>query len=429
VGENHGDLQITVLRTGSTIAAASVAYSTTAGTATAGADFTAASGTLTFAAGETEKTITVPILTDALAEDDEIFSVALANPTGALLGTNATLQVTIENVVSKLKASYHGLARRATGSGLGGLSIATTAKDRISGKLLLGGAGYKISGSIDAAARFTQTFSVKVGPAKVQRVLALARSHDGSRFTGTFTLEDATVFMLDAPADATRDDAPQKADYNATLESTGLAGILRASVKPTGKILLAVHLPDGTVITSGSALAKDGTTAIFAPLYPRNLGYLGGTATLAGGTIAGPLLWEKPATNRGPHRSGFDDQSLALSGRLYAVQAGHGVLDDFETTIGHGNAYFTGGGLAADAVLPVTVSGRNKIDFPGAAGKTTRLKMNAVTGFITGTFTDAEGKRHAVKAIAIPQPDADNDTARGFFLSDTTSGIVELVAE
>ena len=35
------------------------------GTATAGSDYTAVSGTLTFAAGETEKTVSVPVLDDA----------------------------------------------------------------------------------------------------------------------------------------------------------------------------------------------------------------------------------------------------------------------------------------------------------------------------------------------------------------------------
>ena len=53
---------------------------------TAGSDYTAGSGTLSFAAGETTKTIVVPILEDTLDELDETFTVTLANP-----GTTATI--------------------------------------------------------------------------------------------------------------------------------------------------------------------------------------------------------------------------------------------------------------------------------------------------------------------------------------------------
>jgi hypothetical protein len=62
-----------------------VAYSTGNGTATAGGDYQTASGTLTFAVGETEKTITVQVNGDRLAEPDETFVVNLSNPTNATI--------------------------------------------------------------------------------------------------------------------------------------------------------------------------------------------------------------------------------------------------------------------------------------------------------------------------------------------------------
>ena len=65
-------------------AAFSVGYSTATnpGTATAGSDFTAASGTLGFAAGQTVQHVTVAITDDALAEGPEFFNLTL----GALAG-------------------------------------------------------------------------------------------------------------------------------------------------------------------------------------------------------------------------------------------------------------------------------------------------------------------------------------------------------
>ena len=58
--------------------------STTA--ATSGVDYTAASGALNFAVGETEKTITVALLDDELDEDNETFSVVLSNPSEVTIG-------------------------------------------------------------------------------------------------------------------------------------------------------------------------------------------------------------------------------------------------------------------------------------------------------------------------------------------------------
>ena len=63
----------------------SVDYATADGTAAAGADYTAASGTLTFAPGETAKTVSVALLDDAVDEGKETFTLTLSNPRGAYL--------------------------------------------------------------------------------------------------------------------------------------------------------------------------------------------------------------------------------------------------------------------------------------------------------------------------------------------------------
>ena len=66
--------------------------------ATAGSDYTATSGTLTFAAGETSKTVSVAVLDDSHDEGEETFTLTLSNPTGGNAWLeDATATGTIEN--------------------------------------------------------------------------------------------------------------------------------------------------------------------------------------------------------------------------------------------------------------------------------------------------------------------------------------------
>ena len=77
--EDIGSFPITVTRTGG-IGTLTVQYFTVDGTAKAGEDYVATSGTLTFLEGETTKTFNVTILNNAAMELDESFRVALKNP-------------------------------------------------------------------------------------------------------------------------------------------------------------------------------------------------------------------------------------------------------------------------------------------------------------------------------------------------------------
>ena len=62
-----------------------VHYATADGTATAPADYTATSGTLTFTPGQTTKQVIVPVVGDTLDEADETFTLGLTSPTNATI--------------------------------------------------------------------------------------------------------------------------------------------------------------------------------------------------------------------------------------------------------------------------------------------------------------------------------------------------------
>ena len=73
-----------------------VDYATSNGTATAGEDYVAQSGDLTFAAGETAKTIEIEVLDDVHDEGTETMTLTLLNPSGARIA-DATATGSIEN--------------------------------------------------------------------------------------------------------------------------------------------------------------------------------------------------------------------------------------------------------------------------------------------------------------------------------------------
>ena len=81
-----------------------VDYATADGTATAGSDYTATSGTLlSFAAGETYKSVSVPVLDDAHDEGSETLTLTLSNPSGAYLADGSATG-TINNTDAMPKA-------------------------------------------------------------------------------------------------------------------------------------------------------------------------------------------------------------------------------------------------------------------------------------------------------------------------------------
>lgn len=105
VSENVGVATITATRTGGSDGVVGVSYSTnaggtaTAGTCAGGADYEAASGTLSWPDGNsTAQTFTIPICDDATDEPDETVNLSIQTPTGgATLGTPNTAVLTIQD--------------------------------------------------------------------------------------------------------------------------------------------------------------------------------------------------------------------------------------------------------------------------------------------------------------------------------------------
>jgi hypothetical protein len=96
VGEGDGSATIAVRRSGNTSAPVTVNYLSTDGNANSRTDYTTSSGTIQFAAGETLKTFTVPVIDDLYVEGNEVLTVSLSSPgAGSFLGSPASVSITI----------------------------------------------------------------------------------------------------------------------------------------------------------------------------------------------------------------------------------------------------------------------------------------------------------------------------------------------
>ncbi|WP_168188951.1 retention module-containing protein [Thiomicrorhabdus sediminis] len=122
VNEDAGTATFTVSLSNPSAFPVSVDYATADGSATAGLDYTAQSGTLNFAAGDTTETITVPISEDLIYEGNETFDVNLTNPSNATISDAQGLGTIVDNdalttAVSVDEDDISGASGNAGGTG------------------------------------------------------------------------------------------------------------------------------------------------------------------------------------------------------------------------------------------------------------------------------------------------------------------------
>ena len=110
-GNNGGPVvtvTLTITRTGDLSGSSTVSWATQADTALAGSDYTTASGTVTFSAGQTTKTIVITIAGDKKSEPTEQFKVVLSSPSSGTTIATGTGVVTIFDNDGALLAAAAG---------------------------------------------------------------------------------------------------------------------------------------------------------------------------------------------------------------------------------------------------------------------------------------------------------------------------------
>ena len=95
-GEGDGTAAVTVVLNAVSASPVRVDYRTNNGSATAGSDYSALSGTLTLPPGVTSNSFSLPIINDTTVEADETVQLTLSNPVNGTLGL-ASATLTLED--------------------------------------------------------------------------------------------------------------------------------------------------------------------------------------------------------------------------------------------------------------------------------------------------------------------------------------------
>jgi hypothetical protein len=278
---------ITVVRVGGSAEAVGVTCATSDGTATSSSDYTATSKTLTFAAGETSKTFTVPIGDDLLDEAGETFTVTLSDPTGgAILAAPTSATVTIADndptpTVQFDTAASSGAESRSPAAI--GVVLSAASGQEVSVKYATANGTATISGNDYAAASGTLTFP----PGETRRAIDVPVLDDTS-------VEPNETFSvtLSSPVKAT---LGTRTKHVYTIENDDPAGSVRLGAaaysvdEAGGTVTITVARAGGSSGAVGVSFATSAGTATAADFTPVSGTRSGGVGDTADKTITVPI--------------------------------------------------------------------------------------------------------------------------------------------
>ncbi len=221
--------------------AVTVQYATANGTATAGSDYTAASGTVTFAPGETSRTVAVQVVRDLVAESTETFTLQLSQAVGASLtrsGAIATIQDDDAATVPSPSVSIGNVSLNEGNSG-------TT------------------------TARFTVTLSA----AASSPVTVVYATANGTATAGSdYTAKSGTISFAVGETSKTIDvvlagDTQVEADETFVVRLSAASGATIATAQATGTILNDDQPPPPPTLSIGNATVTEGNSGTTSMVF------------------------------------------------------------------------------------------------------------------------------------------------------------------
>jgi hypothetical protein len=198
-----------------------------------------------------------------------------------------------------------------------------------SGKLLLNGESYSLTGSFDAtgsAGALVSRPDFKGGPVKVEMTL----DRDSGQINGAVSGsgEDKWTSTLFAEAAAT---IQSSGEFELLLVPSANNGVPSGNgylllTNRFGQLTYAGALADGAPVGQTVPLGRLGDVPLFANLYG-NTGLMLGWAGFSNEALQGetPLVWIKPATTAGPFADGFTNLLSMIAARRTKAQSNTNV--------------------------------------------------------------------------------------------------------
>lgn len=447
IGEGGGTHTVTVNRTGGSRGAVSVNYAL--GTPSSGRaalspdDFTFSAGTLNFADNELSKSFQLTITQDVELEGNEVLLLVLSSPTGgASLGASTHLvTITDDDLVVTEAATYSGLINGDFAvSGYGGITLKTTIKGTLSGKLLVDGDTFRFSGRVSELGQLVQTFRVRSGRTIINPRLIVQLRNDGT-FGGTWETGTGKTYSIAGEKNAvgtSQEPVAEVGRYTAhlrgediTIAGGSVRGYLLLSVGSKGSSKFVGALPDGTKLSGGSNVSINGALPVVFGLYRENVGHLFGFAAISGDgasrVLAGDLRWSKPPQTKGVYASGIADAEIELAGHVWTPPLkGFRVVPDFNDDEGGMRIKLMFGNLLTPIDKTLLMTTGNAVSVTLSNTEKLSLRVSAKTGQFTGGFQHSDGRKRSIGGVFV-QNHSGASNIEGFFAGNNVPGLVQIV--
>ena len=438
VEQSAGTLTITVSRTPGVMSPITIDYDTADGTAIAGTDYTAMSGTLQWAENDSsDKSITIPVNNAVAFSGGKSFDIVLSNPSAnATLGNPGSASVTISGAASagvgtleladttlfaQQSAKTVSVSVNRSGGAVGATSVAYATTD---GTAIAGTDYTKTQGVLewadgDSAAK---SFSVPISAAKAfsgQKTFQVGISNAtsgamlGSADNATVTItgsSSATVGTLQLSAanySAAQGSGTLKITVNRVGGSYGAASVAYSTKNGTAVAGTDFTATNGTLKwADGDAAAKTFSVAISsaAPFTGSKTFSVSLSSPSAGATVSSPATATVAISGSGSAPVG----SLQLSASSYAVSQGGGSLTVSVSRTGGSNgatsvSYSTTAGTATAGTDFTAASGTLQWASGDTANKTFAVAISNATPF-SGTRSFTVKLSNAANGAALGTP-------------------------
>jgi hypothetical protein len=383
---------------------------------------------------------------------------SLAMFTGALsscLGQGANAPAAVSGVRTDFEGVYSGLIYPADGvvpARSGYFKVKVSKGGRLSGRMTVGKRNTRLEGHFDqqGVANFVAynktkeeceaegSYTTPDGVShhvdcdrKLTWILHLELSDDGEEIRGAAMRPRGTRWTTDlyghrAGLDGQSNPASPAGNYTILLPGSAAPqaspaghGYATATVDARGNVRLTGVLADGTKISQGAVISRNGVWPLFVPTH-------GGDGALIGwvtfeerpeGDLAGLLQWIKP--RRAGHTyypEGFSVEMVATGSRYAPPASG---LSPWDWT--NGTVALRGGNLSEPIMGDVEFGAGNQFALVAGALAQFKLKVKPASGTFNGSFLHPDtGRTSTCRGVVLQK----QNIGAGFFLSSSQSGNV-----